>query len=151
MDTLFIALKHSHNLLRWFVLLTAVYAVVRHALGFFGKKAYTTDDGKSSLFYMIACDVQLLVALALYVVRPQFSMLFTDTKMVMQDANLRFFAVEHNFILIIAIALVHIGHSRMKKMGDDNSRFKTGFIFFALSLAIILYGIPWDKALMPGM
>ena len=56
-----------HNLLRWAVLILGVWTLVNALTGYFGKRIYSANDNRSNLFFMISCDVQLLIGLALYI------------------------------------------------------------------------------------
>ena len=64
----------------------------------------------------------------------------------MDNAGLRFWAVEHVFGMVVAIALAHAGRARTKKLRDDAARHKVAAICFVLALVAILVSIPW-----PGM
>ena len=64
----------------------------------------------------------------------------------MRSSGLRFWAVEHTFGMIVAVALVHAGRSRTKKLTESAARHKTAAICFVLALLAILISIPW-----PGM
>ena len=68
---------------------------------------------------------------------------FQDFGAAMRDNVLRFWAVEHVFGMVLAIALAHIGRSRVHKTGDDGRRHKLSLIFFTLALILILGSIPW--------
>ncbi len=45
--------------------------------------------------------------------------------------------------MIVAIALAHIGRSRVHKTGYDAKRHKLAAIFFTIALVVILASIPW--------
>ena len=55
-----------HSLIRWAVLLFGVLTLINALSGFIKKRVYTNSDDKSNLFFMISCDVQLLLGLLLY-------------------------------------------------------------------------------------
>jgi hypothetical protein len=98
---------------------------------------YTEGSRKLNLFTMISMHVQLLIGLALYFMsgRVDFSQ--------MKDAMYRFFTVEHTTMMLIAIVLVTIGHSKSKKTADEAKKSKTIFIFYGLALLLVLLAIPW--------
>ena len=68
---------------------------------------------------------------------------FKDFGAAMGNSSVRFFAVEHIFIMIVAIVLAHVGRSLSKKAADDKSKFKRAAIFFTLSMLAVLAAIPW--------
>lgn len=132
-----------HNLLRWAVLLFGVWTVVNAITGVSGKRPYTTKDGKINLFFMISCDIQLLIGLVLYFAGPWFGLMKTNAADVMKDSNLRFFAVEHITMMLLAIVLVHIGRSSVKKAVTDATKHKKSLILFGIAIILIFASIPW--------
>jgi uncharacterized membrane protein YozB (DUF420 family) len=138
-----------HSLLRWAVLLTGLYAVVRAITGMNGHRSWSTADAKPGMFFIISCDLQLLLGLALYLVfSPTVQAAFGNIGAAMRNPEYRFFVVEHAVGMIVAIALAHVGRARSKKATSDAARFKSAAIFYGLALVIILGSIPWPG--MPG-
>ena len=132
-----------HNILRWAVLLFGVWTLFNALTGVIGKRNYTATDNKANLFFMISCDIQLLVGLILYFNGAWFELLKTSAKAVMQNAVPRFFAVEHALMMIIAWLLVHVGRSMVKRSDSDAQKHKRSLIYFGLAIVIILAMIPW--------
>jgi hypothetical protein len=132
-----------HNILRWAVLLFAVWTLFSALSGVIGKRNYTSGDNKGSLFFMISCDIQLLVGLILYFNGAWFESLKANTKAVMSNAGPRFFAMEHVLMMIIAWLLVHIGRSMVKRTAIDAQKHKRSLIYFGIAIIIILAMVPW--------
>ncbi len=132
-----------HSVLRWAVLLFGLWTLINALSGFFTKRAYSAGDNRTSLFFMISCDIQLLLGLFLYFNGVWFDTLKTYTKDVMANGALRFFALEHGLMMIIAWILVHIGRSTVKRSGNDVQKHKKSLIWFGIALVIILAMIPW--------
>src|SRR5690606_23557510 len=105
---------------------------------------------------MISCDIQLLLGLALYFMRG-WANLLTNGASVMKDTYTRFFTIEHSLGMIIAIVLVHIGYSSVKKDIPDSAKFRKLFWMTTIALVIILITIPWPfrdivaRPWFPGM
>ena len=59
----------------------------------------------------------------------------------MKDPTARYWLVEHNTAMIIAIVLITLGRSTSKKMTDSQSKHRRMFIFNLIALAIILIAI----------
>jgi hypothetical protein len=136
-----------HSWLRWIVLLTGVFALVRAFSGMNGKRPWGPGDAKAGLYFILALDLQLLVGLALYLVfSPTVQVAFSNIGAAMRNPEYRFYVAEHTLGMIIAIALAHVGRVRSKKANTDAARFKNAAIFYGLALLIILASIPW-----PGM
>ncbi|HEY8918330.1 MAG TPA: hypothetical protein VIM87_17920 [Chitinophaga sp.] len=132
-----------HSLLRWIILLTGIWAFIRALQGINGKP-YAAADNKASLFFSISLDIQFLVGLIMYfVTSPLMQTARADFGAAMKDGVLRFFAVEHTFMAFIALVLVHIGRSKVKKAGTDAQKHKFALIFFGIALLLILALIPW--------
>lgn len=149
-------LLHLHNLVRWLVLLFAVLTLVRSLAGMNGNKAFTNGDRKTAMFLMITADIQLILGLALYILRGWWKVL-TSGGDIMSNAGTRFWTVEHITGMIIGIVLIHLGYSATKKNIKDQAKFKKVFWFTLLALIIILATIPWPfrevigRPWFPGM
>ena len=146
-----------HNVLRWAVLLFGIWALINAISGINTKRNFTSNDKKINLFFMISCDIQLVIGLILYFTGSYFAMIKSDAGMVMKNSTLRFFAVEHISMMVIAWILVHIGISAIKKADSDTKRFKKMAWFFGIALLIIFASIPWPyreaiaRPLIPGI
>lgn len=125
-----------HSWLRWAVLAAGVAAVARGG----------TRDSSTGRWFTILLDVQMLIGLLLYFVLSPFTReALSDFGGAMGNAQLRFFAVEHAFGMLIGLALAHIGTAKIKKAPAER-RGKLAMIFYGLALLAILASIPW-----PGM
>lgn len=126
-------LLHAHSGLRWVVLVLLIAAIV-HA---FMKKDFglNNQNRKLAMFAMISVHIQLLIGLVLYFISPkvQFS------SEVMGQALGRFYTVEHLIGMLLAIAIITIGHSKGKK----TESFKPIAIYYLIGLFLILVSIPW--------
>jgi hypothetical protein len=135
-----------HNLMRWVVVALALFALVRIYLGLFGKKDWSETDRRALSFYSISLDIQLLIGLLLYfVVSPLMANIRTDFGMAMSDSNLRFFAVEHTVLMLVAVALGHVAVIMARRAGSSPSKFRQGAIWLTLSVLAVLVAIPWAQ------
>jgi hypothetical protein len=125
-----------HSWLRWAVLAAGLAAVLKG-----GER-----DGIAGKWFTILLDVQMLIGLLLYfALSPSTRTALADFGGAMSNPQLRFFAVEHTFGMIVAIALAHIGGAKIRKAVPDRKA-KLAMIFYGLALVAILLSIPW-----PGM
>lgn len=131
-----------HSLLRWAVLLFGVLTLINALSGFIKKRVYTNSDDKSNLFFMISCDVQLLLGLLLYFGNGWFEKL-KDMGNSMKDPYNRFFTMEHLSVMLLAWILVHIGRASVKRAKTDAAKHKKMLMFFGTALILILVSIPW--------
>lgn len=139
-----------HNITRWIVLIVGIVAVVRAFMGWFGKKPWGDLDNKLGLYFTISMDVQLLLGLLLYVVlSPITTAAFSDFGAAMADPTVRFWLVEHIFMMIVAVILAHVGRTLSKKAATDVSKHQRAAIFFTLAIVAVLAAIPWFRPLLP--
>lgn len=132
-----------HSLLRWFVLISLLYAIYRSYKGWFAKSTFTVQDSKVTRVATIIAHIQLLVGLILYAVSPVIHSLFSNFGDAVQQSSIRFYGMEHTIMMIIAIALITIGSVKSRREADDLRKFKTVAIWFTIALVIILVSIPW--------
>lgn len=149
-------LLHTHSLLRYILLALILISIFRSFSGWFGKKQYLPGDKKVALFTLIAAHLQLVLGLVLYFVSPMVQAGLSDMGFAMKDPGLRFWAVEHISMMIIAIILITVGYSTAKRGKDDEAKHKKIAIFYLLALIVIFMAIPWPwsaiaRGWMPGM
>jgi len=141
---MFVTTVVLHSLLRWLVIAFGLVAVYRALSGVTGHRPWTPFDDRAGRLFAIALDVQTLVGLLLYgLFSPITRAALSDMGAAMRDPTLRFYAVEHLTIMLAAIALVHVGRARARKVRTDHARHRTAAIFFTLGLLLILLGTPW--------
>lgn len=126
-----------HSALRYLVLLFLLIVIIRSYMGWQKKDAYTSGDNKLSLFLFIFTHTQLLAGLLLYFVSPM--VVFSGTSM--KDSMLRYWLVEHNTMMLIAIVLITMARITAKKLADPVAKHKRLFIFNVIALFIIVAAI----------
>jgi hypothetical protein len=133
-----------HSLVRWAVLLTGIFAAARGISGWRSRRPWTLPDERAGFWFLMTLDLQFLLGVLLYgVLSPITWAAFEDFGGAMRESVARFWAVEHAFGMVVAVALAHIGRSRVHKTGNDGKRHKLAAIFFTLALISILASIPW--------
>lgn len=142
----YVLFLHLHSVLRWIALAVVVILVIKSIIGLTSKSAFGKLDNILGASFVGTMHLQFLLGLVLYFIfSPITETVFADFGAAMKNAELRFWAVEHVTIMILAIALAQIGRSKSKKAASDAKKFKTSLIFFGLSLALMLAGIPWGR------
>ena len=126
-----------HSALRYLVLLFLLIVIIRSYMGWQKKDAYSSGDNKLSLFLFIFTHTQLLAGLLLYFVSPM--VVFSGTSM--KDSMLRYWLVEHNTMMLIAIVLITMARITAKKLADPVAKHKRLFIFNVIALFIIVAAI----------
>lgn len=131
-----------HNLFRWLILIFGFWTLLSAISGLASSRIYSAADGKANLFFMISMDIQLLLGLALYFMNGWYTGLSNMSES-MKEPMVRFFTVEHSFMMIVAWILVHAGRVAVKKAFNSSGKFKKTLIFFGIALLLILIAIPW--------
>jgi hypothetical protein len=135
-------------MLRWVLLVIFILAIAFAIIGWLQKKEWAKKDRITGTLLTIFMDIQLLIGLVLYFfVSPLTKAAFADFGAAMKNSGLRFFAVEHILLMVLAVLFVHIGKAKTKKAGADWKKHKAAFIWYGISLVFILLGIPWDRAM----
>ena len=134
-------LLHLHSGFRYVVSILLILSIILSFAGWFGKSAYTEGNRKLNLFTLISAHIQLLLGLVLYFVSP-FVQFNSST---MKTDALRYWTVEHITMMIIAIVLITIGHSKSKKAVLPVAKHKTIAIFYTIALVIIVLAILASK------
>jgi hypothetical protein len=135
---------HLHNFLRWIIIVTLIWSLVN---------AFRGKNGKETLVLMISSHVMLLLGLIQWFVGKLGMKQIKSMGMgaAMKNAEVRFFSVEHALMMIIAIALITVGH-RAAKTADARTKW-----YFVAALVIIIVMTPWPwrevgaRGLFPGM
>jgi hypothetical protein len=132
-----------HSWLRWL----AVGAGVGATMAAVGKDSRAIERAERwGLLFMIALDVQVLLGLLLYgSLSPFTAQAMSDFGAAMGNPALRFWAVEHFTLMLLAAVLVHVGRVLARKATGGKKRTRL-LVFFALALLLMVAGIPW-----PGM
>ncbi len=143
---MYTGLVHLHNLLRWVIVITLVWSLLN---------AFKGKNGKETLILMISSHVMLLIGLIQWLGGDWGLKQIKSLGMgeAMKNAAVRFFAVEHALMMIIAIALITVGH-RAAKAGKANTKW---FLLAALAIILLMMPGPWksdvalQRGLIPGM
>lgn len=133
-----------HSILRWLIVLSALFAIIRAVTGLSFKRGWMALDNQAGMWFTTLLDVQLLVGILLYFfLSPTTTAAMRNFGGAMSNNAARFFAVEHVALMFVAAALAHIGRSRIRKISEPIQKHRRALIFFGLALLVILAAIPW--------
>lgn len=133
-----------HNIVRWLVLIAAVFAIVRGFRGWSGRHEWAAMDHRAGLWFTISFDVQFLLGLTLYFfLSPYTTAAFADFGAAMGMSVSRYWLVEHTMMMVIGLILAHVGRARSKKAATPVSRHRNAALFYLLSLLVVLAAVPW--------
>jgi hypothetical protein len=137
-----------HSVLRWFVLLAGVGALIGCFVGLKGKRPFAPLGRVLGVIYVSVLDTQVLVGILLSFASPLVRALWASPGVGMKNHDLRFFAVEHTVVMLLALALAHIGAVKSRKSKDAAKAYTSAITWYAISLIVILLGIPWWRPLL---
>jgi ABC-type dipeptide/oligopeptide/nickel transport system permease component len=144
---MYVGLLHTHNLFRWLVFIALILALVFSIVGWAGNKSWTKQNRITGLALTVLMDIQFLLGLILYLfVSPVTKSAFADFGAAMKNTSLRFYAVEHILLMLIALVFVHIGWAKIKRAAESRKKHRAAAIWFGLAFLLVIAGIPWDRA-----
>lgn len=144
-------LKGLHNILRWVVVLGGLYALFTAFRGLFSRAAWTAGDQRAGLIFTSSLNLQLVVGLLLYFVSPLIQGALQNMSAAMGNDKLRFFAVEHATIMVLAVIAAQLGYSLAKRADSDRAKFVRASVGYTVAALLVAYAIPWWRPLLPGL
>lgn len=141
---LYTLLKDTHSILRWFVILAGLWALVRVWLGLLNSEPWTKKDRIAGLVFTTFLNLQLVLGLALYFTSPITTAAMKNMKAIMHESSIRFFAVDHPTGMFLAIIIAQVGFS-ISKRSTKGSRhqFLVATITYTVAFLLVLGSIPW--------
>jgi hypothetical protein len=141
-----------HNVLRWLVIILAILVLFSAYRGWIGKREWKNSDRLSGLLFTISLDIQLLLGIILYFfLSPITQAALRDFREAMAVDELRFFALEHAFYMLLAVIFAHIGNIALKRTPQALAKFRRAAIWFTLAVIMVILGMPWGRPLIPGL
>ena len=131
-----------HSLLRSVVILFGLWAVAMAAAAA-SRRSWTPGEARPGLLFTIALDVQLLLGVLLYfVMSPITRTAIEDFGAAMRTGGLRFWAVEHPALMLVAVVLAHVGRSATRYAGSDRAGARAR-LWFGLAVVALVLATPW--------
>lgn len=128
----FVMLLHSYG--RWVLLVAAILVTLKALLGSLGKQPWRKLNDQLGLAYTIVMDIQFLLGLIIWFFGPTGLRMLSS---VMGNAYGRFIALEHGLLIVIALALAHVGRARTRKADSDAAKQRSALIFYGLSAVFV--------------
>lgn len=136
-----------HSWLRWILLLLGIIVLIRSYTGWFGNQMYSKSDNRMSMILVSLFHAQLILGLLLYFFySPIVKSAFQDFGLAMKDSQLRYWAVEHVFVMFFSIVIAQFGRFRIKKVHSAVNKHRNSAIYFTMAFILIISRIPWDQA-----
>lgn len=132
---------HSWN--RWIILIAGLLSIAMALKGLRERTAYSGTNRNLSLLFISSLHLQLLLGLLLYFILSPFTLqAMDDFGAAMKDSTLRYWAVEHSLLNIIAVILAQAGSILIKRTADSRVKHRKTLIWSGIALLIILLMIP---------
>jgi hypothetical protein len=139
-----------HNLVRWVVVLGGLWALIAVVRGLAGKLRYDAAAEGAGKFFVSVLDLQVVIGVILYLVSPLVKAAMTQgMAAAMQNADLRFFLVEHAVIMVLAAVAAHVGLATARRGATDQAKYTRALIWYLIAAVLIAYGTPWGRSLVP--
>jgi hypothetical protein len=136
----FINTIHTYN--RYFILAALVFVLYRSLSGWLGKGAYGKADNAAGAALLGLAHLQLLTGLIQYFfTSDRTKAAFADFGSAMKDSWLRYFAVEHIFVMVIAVVLIQLGRTFSKRKTTDIEKHKTVAIYTIIATLLIIISL----------
>ncbi|HCT71385.1 hypothetical protein SDC9_14910 [bioreactor metagenome] len=143
MGSLYTFSLYLHSWNRWIILIAGILSIAMALKGLRRRTAYSGANRNLSLLFISSLHLQLLLGLLLYFILSPFTLqAMNDFGAAMKDSTLRYWAVEHSLLNIIAVALAQAGSILIKRTADSRIKHRKTLIWSGIALFIILLMIP---------
>ncbi|UFH53201.1 hypothetical protein [Spirosoma sp. KNUC1025] len=137
------SLLFFHSLVRWLVLGSLLYSIVRAYTGLNTHRVFTKTDNAIRHWTATIAHIQLVLGFTLYLNSPIIKYFFANFKQEMQRIDLAFFGIIHSLLMLAAIVFITIGSALAKRKPTDSEKFRTMLLWFSMALILIFVAIPW--------
>lgn len=143
--------KHIHHYNRYIILALLLFVLVRSLMGWLSNKSYVKLDNTLMASLLGLTHFQLLTGIILYAaLSPWTQTAFADFGAAMKDSNLRYYAVEHFAMMLIAVVFIQLARTLSKKATDPTTKHKRTFIYLVIGLLLILASLVPKGLLING-
>jgi hypothetical protein len=134
-----IIINQLHSINRYLLMATMAFVLYRAFSGWLGKKNYEKIDNTASAALVGLAHLQLVLGLIQYFVTSAYTTTaFANMKAAMKDTWLRYFAVEHIAMMLLAIVFIQLGRTFSKKAIGSEAKHKKLAIYTTIALLLIL-------------
>lgn len=131
------ALTHSHSGIRYLVIIGFISLLI-HSFMNYSKDDYSNKLHKHAKVVAYLFYLNVLIGVALHFI----SIKVLIGPEAMKDSFLRFFTLEHPFMILISLSALKIGSFRASRINSGRSNRILAYATL-ISLLILLAGIPW--------
>lgn len=143
MDLFYKITLNLHSWNRYAILIAGIAVIFFAIKGLSTKSAYSNLAGKSLYYFISSLHFQLFIGLLMYFfASPITTTALSDFGAAMKDGTLRFWAVEHAFINVVAVAVAQTGSILVKRKSADRDKYRTALIWTSIAMLLIVLMIP---------
>jgi hypothetical protein len=124
-----------HSSVRWAVLAAAAWATLSALGGLRSGRAWTRRARVPGVVLAAIVDLQLRLGLALW--------LALSPHAVTAGAPSHYWTWYHPLAGMAAVALVHVGSVKIRRLLDDEARWRTAARFYGAALLVAVLAVPW--------
>jgi uncharacterized membrane protein len=122
-----------HSIWRYIILVLLYVVLFKSLVGWIKKQGFEKIDIVLSRLLLISVHFQFLFGLVLYFL----SDLVQFNENTMKNETIRYWTVEHIFMMLLSIILITLGYLKSKKDIDSEKRHKILFLYTFISTIII--------------
>lgn len=132
-----------HNINRWLVLLTGVWALVQSLSGLNGKRPFTPAERRPVAMFMGTLHLQVVLGLLL------FAYMGMQKIPVFASAGRTSFQWEHLGLGLLAAVFGTLASSQSRKASTEVGKYRAAALWSGLALLMVLGGMPWFRSWFP--
>jgi hypothetical protein len=135
-------LANVHAWNRYLLLVALIFVLYRAYSGWFGRRNYDKTDNASSAALLGLTHLQLLLGLILYFgTSTHTKAAFANMGAAMKNSTLRYYAVEHITVMLLAVVMIQLGRTLSKKSAASHDKFRKLAIYTSIGLGLIVLSL----------
>jgi hypothetical protein len=131
--------KNIHSYNRYIILALLAFVLIRSLVGWLGKRDYEKLDNATAGALVGFTHLQLVMGFILYgALSPMTQMAFQNMKAAMKEPMLRYWAVEHMAMMLLAVVFIQLARTLSKKSADATVKHKRTAICLLIAVVLVL-------------
>jgi hypothetical protein len=115
----------------------AIFITIRSVLGYYQSRVYSSSDKLMANIFLALLYLTLINGAIMYFfINPSLKAPATDISQAIKRASLRFWVVEHFYVMTFALILSQIGRIFIRKTTNDKNRFAYASFYYGIATLI---------------
>jgi hypothetical protein len=132
-----------HSVLRWLLLASLLYSLIRACRGLFRQSEFTKTDNALRHWTATIAHIQMMIGITIFVQSPLVQYFWEHFSEARKSSDALFFGLIHIVMMLTSVVVVTIGSALTKRRNTNAEKFSTMLRWFSVALIIILLAIPW--------